>query len=100
MSFFSVHGQSYEAKYKMVYGTGPKKEISDTLTSIEELFKSLPIKIVIIYTVTTDGNYLLLNGKQEESLSTIGVSILSLIHISEPTRLLSISYAVFCLKKK
>ena len=29
-----------------------------------------------------------------------GVSRLSLIHISEPTRLLSISYAVFCLKKK
>eukprot|EP00658_Telonema_sp_P-2_P076169 TRINITY_DN66271_c0_g1_i1.p1 TRINITY_DN66271_c0_g1~~TRINITY_DN66271_c0_g1_i1.p1 ORF type:complete len:136 (+),score=7.26 TRINITY_DN66271_c0_g1_i1:57-410(+) len=30
---------------------------------------------------------------------TLGVE-LSLIHISEPTRLLSISYAVFCLKKK
>src|SRR5674536_373683 len=30
---------------------------------------------------------------------TVGVD-LSLIHISEPTRLLSISYAVFCLKKK
>ena len=28
------------------------------------------------------------------------VESLSLIHISEPTRLLSISYAVFCLKKK
>src|SRR5678815_1977800 len=28
------------------------------------------------------------------------VQDLSLIHISEPTRLLSISYAVFCLKKK
>eukprot|EP00658_Telonema_sp_P-2_P021148 TRINITY_DN18401_c0_g1_i2.p1 TRINITY_DN18401_c0_g1~~TRINITY_DN18401_c0_g1_i2.p1 ORF type:complete len:171 (-),score=56.05 TRINITY_DN18401_c0_g1_i2:73-585(-) len=28
------------------------------------------------------------------------VKDLSLIHISEPTRLLSISYAVFCLKKK
>ena len=27
------------------------------------------------------------------------VNTLSLIHISEPTRLLSISYAVFCLKK-
>src|SRR5674536_346252 len=27
-------------------------------------------------------------------------AMLSLIHISEPTRLLSISYAVFCLKKK
>src|SRR5678815_5171810 len=29
-----------------------------------------------------------------------GDQTLSLIHISEPTRLLSISYAVFCLKKK
>ena len=29
-----------------------------------------------------------------------GINALSLIHISEPTRLLSISYAVFCLKKK
>eukprot|EP00658_Telonema_sp_P-2_P034021 TRINITY_DN24876_c0_g1_i1.p1 TRINITY_DN24876_c0_g1~~TRINITY_DN24876_c0_g1_i1.p1 ORF type:complete len:247 (-),score=61.72 TRINITY_DN24876_c0_g1_i1:78-818(-) len=28
------------------------------------------------------------------------MGLLSLIHISEPTRLLSISYAVFCLKKK
>src|SRR5665254_11250 len=28
------------------------------------------------------------------------ITDLSLIHISEPTRLLSISYAVFCLKKK
>eukprot|EP00658_Telonema_sp_P-2_P046001 TRINITY_DN34073_c0_g1_i1.p1 TRINITY_DN34073_c0_g1~~TRINITY_DN34073_c0_g1_i1.p1 ORF type:complete len:150 (+),score=23.40 TRINITY_DN34073_c0_g1_i1:97-546(+) len=31
---------------------------------------------------------------------TTTVLHLSLIHISEPTRLLSISYAVFCLKKK
>src|SRR5678815_4116549 len=30
----------------------------------------------------------------------LGGGNLSLIHISEPTRLLSISYAVFCLKKK
>eukprot|EP00658_Telonema_sp_P-2_P035111 TRINITY_DN25582_c0_g1_i2.p1 TRINITY_DN25582_c0_g1~~TRINITY_DN25582_c0_g1_i2.p1 ORF type:complete len:240 (+),score=50.40 TRINITY_DN25582_c0_g1_i2:175-894(+) len=30
----------------------------------------------------------------------LGPAYLSLIHISEPTRLLSISYAVFCLKKK
>ena len=34
-----------------------------------------------------------------ETLASGGV-VLSLIHISEPTRLLSISYAVFCLKKK
>eukprot|EP00658_Telonema_sp_P-2_P015356 TRINITY_DN15900_c0_g1_i6.p1 TRINITY_DN15900_c0_g1~~TRINITY_DN15900_c0_g1_i6.p1 ORF type:complete len:413 (+),score=83.53 TRINITY_DN15900_c0_g1_i6:181-1419(+) len=33
-------------------------------------------------------------------LSTLTGKELSLIHISEPTRLLSISYAVFCLKKK
>src|SRR5665254_4938 len=42
---------------------------------------------------------------QAEVETTIGGRIhhllfLSLIHISEPTRLLSISYAVFCLKKK
>src|SRR5678815_4722385 len=30
----------------------------------------------------------------------LGALSLTLIHISEPTRLLSISYAVFCLKKK
>src|SRR5665254_5958 len=36
-----------------------------------------------------------------EIIATIGCDVdLSLIHISEPTRLLSISYAVFCLKKK
>ena len=34
---------------------------------------------------------------QEAGMVILG---LSLIHISEPTRLLSISYAVFCLKKK
>src|SRR5674536_301222 len=33
-------------------------------------------------------------------LSGVATLTLSLIHISEPTRLLSTSYAVFCLKKK
>src|SRR5678815_3690072 len=37
-------------------------------------------------------------GMTTDELST--ALQLSLIHISEPTRLLSISYAVFCLKKK
>src|SRR5678815_3807535 len=45
------------------------------------------------------------NAKAKMPLCDIGICInailtLSLIHISEPTRLLSISYAVFCLKKK
>ena len=38
-------------------------------------------------------------GDDFSDLSQTGQN-LSLIHISEPTRLLSISYAVFCLKKK
>eukprot|EP00658_Telonema_sp_P-2_P001180 TRINITY_DN10451_c0_g1_i1.p1 TRINITY_DN10451_c0_g1~~TRINITY_DN10451_c0_g1_i1.p1 ORF type:complete len:140 (-),score=50.37 TRINITY_DN10451_c0_g1_i1:99-518(-) len=37
---------------------------------------------------------------QERFRSMGPMYYLSLIHISEPTRLLSISYAVFCLKKK
>eukprot|EP00658_Telonema_sp_P-2_P006469 TRINITY_DN1244_c0_g1_i2.p1 TRINITY_DN1244_c0_g1~~TRINITY_DN1244_c0_g1_i2.p1 ORF type:complete len:168 (+),score=20.62 TRINITY_DN1244_c0_g1_i2:171-674(+) len=36
----------------------------------------------------------------DERVETHLPRALSLIHISEPTRLLSISYAVFCLKKK
>eukprot|EP00658_Telonema_sp_P-2_P057971 TRINITY_DN46397_c0_g1_i2.p1 TRINITY_DN46397_c0_g1~~TRINITY_DN46397_c0_g1_i2.p1 ORF type:complete len:188 (-),score=23.67 TRINITY_DN46397_c0_g1_i2:63-626(-) len=45
------------------------------------------------------------NKRQKACLLPVDTSqctddCLSLIHISEPTRLLSISYAVFCLKKK
>eukprot|EP00658_Telonema_sp_P-2_P084852 TRINITY_DN9538_c0_g1_i7.p1 TRINITY_DN9538_c0_g1~~TRINITY_DN9538_c0_g1_i7.p1 ORF type:complete len:488 (-),score=35.60 TRINITY_DN9538_c0_g1_i7:21-1484(-) len=40
------------------------------------------------------------NGNVVSGLPVLCVDTLSLIHISEPTRLLSISYAVFCLKKK
>src|SRR5660398_133245 len=36
--------------------------------------------------------------KSQEDTTIIGVIDLSLIHISEPTRLRRISYAVFCLK--
>src|SRR5678816_4729891 len=35
-----------------------------------------------------------------QKIGVLMMQNLSLIHISEPTRLLSISYAVFCLKKK
>src|SRR5674536_95529 len=38
-------------------------------------------------------------GEPIPDLALPRVQKLSLIHISEPTRLLSISYAVFCLKK-
>eukprot|EP00658_Telonema_sp_P-2_P037844 TRINITY_DN27208_c0_g1_i2.p1 TRINITY_DN27208_c0_g1~~TRINITY_DN27208_c0_g1_i2.p1 ORF type:complete len:134 (+),score=48.55 TRINITY_DN27208_c0_g1_i2:98-499(+) len=39
-------------------------------------------------------------GQPDGPVALFCVGALSLIHISEPTRLLSISYAVFCLKKK
>ena len=35
-----------------------------------------------------------------EKIGKIDILMLSLIHISEPTRQAEISYAVFCLKKK
>eukprot|EP00658_Telonema_sp_P-2_P031785 TRINITY_DN23710_c0_g1_i2.p1 TRINITY_DN23710_c0_g1~~TRINITY_DN23710_c0_g1_i2.p1 ORF type:complete len:109 (+),score=23.85 TRINITY_DN23710_c0_g1_i2:139-465(+) len=55
--------------------------------------------------LTTSGMYSVYSDERELSSNnhthtTITVPVLSLIHISEPTRLLSISYAVFCLKKK
>ena len=39
-------------------------------------------------------------GPASRRMTNSSVAGLSLIHISEPTRLLSISYAVFCLTKK
>eukprot|EP00658_Telonema_sp_P-2_P016736 TRINITY_DN16486_c0_g1_i2.p1 TRINITY_DN16486_c0_g1~~TRINITY_DN16486_c0_g1_i2.p1 ORF type:complete len:164 (-),score=45.79 TRINITY_DN16486_c0_g1_i2:12-503(-) len=41
-----------------------------------------------------------LAGELSSGINDLMHKMLSLIHISEPTRLLSISYAVFCLKKK
>ena len=38
--------------------------------------------------------------KRNESVSPHTIEMLSLIHISEPTRRTPISYAVFCLKKR
>ena len=46
----------------------------------------------LLNSIPTRGNVLSIYGDD--------VVELSLIHISEPTRLLSRSYAVFCLKKK
>ena len=39
-------------------------------------------------------------GLYNYKFDLLGLLFLSLIHISEPTRPYSISYAVFCLKKK
>src|SRR5678816_1755339 len=44
-------------------------------------------------------NYDILMSKDRQNCFCTAMLYLSLIHISEPTRLLSSSYAVFCLKK-
>eukprot|EP00658_Telonema_sp_P-2_P073290 TRINITY_DN62347_c0_g1_i1.p1 TRINITY_DN62347_c0_g1~~TRINITY_DN62347_c0_g1_i1.p1 ORF type:complete len:408 (-),score=76.09 TRINITY_DN62347_c0_g1_i1:87-1310(-) len=49
---------------------------------------------------TLDGRYVAAYALLAGGGGSRSDGILSLIHISEPTRLLSISYAVFCLKKK
>eukprot|EP00658_Telonema_sp_P-2_P018858 TRINITY_DN17383_c0_g1_i2.p1 TRINITY_DN17383_c0_g1~~TRINITY_DN17383_c0_g1_i2.p1 ORF type:complete len:633 (+),score=124.01 TRINITY_DN17383_c0_g1_i2:116-2014(+) len=57
--------------------------------------------MVSVYVGSCHHDWERLNARKTESLhSPYSALILSLIHISEPTRLLSISYAVFCLKKK
>src|SRR5674536_373378 len=72
-------------------------------------FTILPI-ILVLLNRSPVGPYFLLSSRRtpinpaylEERFDTpiSAAFTLSLIHISEPTRLLSISYAVFCLKKK
>src|SRR5678816_1467499 len=52
-----------------------------------------------ITTVYSDRDHATTSRSTSIVLAT-SLTYLSLIHISEPTRLLSISYAVFCLKKK
>ena len=53
-----------------------------------------------LYNPDADIDRLGLNNEMETKFDGQSKHTLSLIHISEPTRLLSISYAVFCLKKK
>ena len=82
----SMFSQGYETQ---------KYEVVKTLGDIELRFYPPAMKAK----VSAGGNFSRLfkyiNGNNEQ-----GEKILSLIHISEPTRHAQISYAVFCLKKK
>src|SRR5450756_1089555 len=53
-----------------------------------------------VYTFTATWGTMPAGANNDSSLAVPTVEVLSLIHISEPTRLGMISYAVFCLKKK
>ena len=68
-----------------------------TLPSCRGMLHWGPVFKLVSETYLDGGARAILQVIQEERS---GVYTLSLIHISEPTRLLSISYAVFCLKKK
>eukprot|EP00658_Telonema_sp_P-2_P077072 TRINITY_DN6890_c0_g1_i10.p1 TRINITY_DN6890_c0_g1~~TRINITY_DN6890_c0_g1_i10.p1 ORF type:complete len:266 (+),score=66.03 TRINITY_DN6890_c0_g1_i10:163-960(+) len=70
------------------------KAIPDAVSPDPYYLLSMPIR-------STPGKlYATLPKVTEQFPRTTPLFFLSLIHISEPTRLLSISYAVFCLKKK
>src|SRR5450756_3006043 len=66
-------------------------------TLIEVTVALAILMIAVIALVASYGWYY--QRLSDERVATIGQN-LSLIHISEPTRLGMISYAVFCLKKK
>eukprot|EP00658_Telonema_sp_P-2_P018607 TRINITY_DN17296_c0_g1_i6.p1 TRINITY_DN17296_c0_g1~~TRINITY_DN17296_c0_g1_i6.p1 ORF type:complete len:314 (-),score=92.14 TRINITY_DN17296_c0_g1_i6:59-1000(-) len=73
-------------------------------TEKEERFKQVLFRTcrsnVVTKTIPIDEKLLdYVTGEPVSKVAFI-IFVLSLIHISEPTRLLSISYAVFCLKKK
>ena len=68
-------------------------------SAASDVYKRQPLLMVMVAVLVPEPVQLpevvIATGKPE-----LAVAPLSLIHISEPTRLLSISYAVFCLKKK
>src|SRR5678816_710591 len=74
-------------------------KVGITLLSSATLNETLEQIVSLVFeAVPADRCVIMMRDEGSEDLR-VAVA-LSLIHISEPTRLLSISYAVFCLKKK
>ena len=65
-------------------------------TDLEAIWRSVGAEANLVGSLRTG----LLMKHRDIDFHIYSSPLLSLIHISEPTRLLSISYAVFCLKKK
>src|SRR5450756_1761582 len=99
-------------EYRLVLTTKATKEIARRYGGLENLgiklmktenFELALDEIVWLITLLANQSVLIdnrLNGEKRSLLTEDDVELLSLIHISEPTRLGMISYAVFCLKKK
>ena len=75
------------------YALGMKEQLIFPEIEYDKIDKVRGMDIIIVTTAKTD-------EEARELLRLLGMPFLSLIHISEPTRLGMISYAVFCLKKK
>src|SRR5678816_4614189 len=97
-----VHRVLLSEKDRVGIGTfQPKDEKNQDST---ELTGDINYRKIAIYGSDSDARAFNFDGELNVAnrgiVEFIEVLKLSLIHISEPTRLLSISYAVFCLKKK
>ena len=79
-------------KIDSVYGLGKPTLAGD--------FEGIALADDWLYLVTSSGKLVRTRGAEDGKSAAYEAFDLSLIHISEPTRLRRISYAVFCLKKK
>ena len=90
---------------------GVRTEIAEVRTEIAEVKAELKTDIATVRTELAEVKAELkadISGLEARlyrqlwvmAAGIVGLTVLSLIHISEPTRRTPISYAVFCLKKK
>src|SRR5678815_1938472 len=82
-----MRSDGLEKEMMLAYGEGRRKQGRPRKKWMDEIHDTTGMNLAELRDATAD-------RRKWRGL------ILSLIHISEPTRLLSISYAVFCLKKK
>ena len=98
--FFTNKGKMYKLKTYEIPEAGRQAK-GTALVNLLQLDAEEKVNAVIHIKDFNDGKYLIFMTKHGTIKKTeLKEYDLSLIHISEPTRLLSISYAVFCLKKK
>ena len=79
----------------------PQNDAKQTVLQIGAIPDQNPEKLNRLYgTLSTELSEKLDVPVRYAPVSNYAAAVLSLIHISEPTRQAEISYAVFCLKKK
>ena len=86
-------GAPLEELYRSQYSLTALRALAEGEIPREEDYADLWAGLLVTFRLVSE-------GAPELGVFAYDGMLLSLIHISEPTRLLSISYAVFCLKKK